>query len=193
VTSRIEPVKVGESPDPEVNAILQSWRDGWWGDPSMFGGWAHIPALLKASMAVVEAFWPGQSEHNLTGHMPELVRIKTAHARGCAYCASVRTEAVRDITGPKEAEIAKFQPSAGEHLTEREALTICFAERMAIDPKTVDDEFFAKMKEHFSEDELVEIIIASGVVILGSGFVIALNIDSETQSFEYENVLAGVV
>ena len=191
MTSRIAPVRVGESPDPEVNEILQSWRDGWWGDPNMFGGIAVVPELIKATMGVVEAFWPGAGGDNLTGHLVELMRMKTASARGCAYCQSVRTVAVREITATKEQEVAKFQPRANEHLTRREALAVCLAERMAIDPRTVDDEFMAELRAEFTEDELVELVFTAGVAILGSSFAIALNLDSETETFEYQNVLAG--
>jgi hypothetical protein len=62
---------------------------------------------------------------------------------------------------------------------------------MAIDQRTVDDEFMAEVKSEFSDDEIVELVFGAGVAILGSSFAIALNLDSETKSFEYQNVLAG--
>jgi alkylhydroperoxidase family enzyme len=175
---------VGESPDPEVNEILQSWREDWWGD-------GLAPEMLKATMGVMQSCWPGASEHNLTGHLVELMRMKTARTRGCAYCESVRTQAVREITATKEDEVAKFQPSEGPNLSRRESLAICLAERMSIDPRTIDDEFFAELKGEFSEDEIVELLFTAGIAIIGSTYAIALNLDSETQSFEYQNVLAG--
>lgn len=35
--SRITPLGVGESPDPEVDQLLADSRDGWWEDAAMFG------------------------------------------------------------------------------------------------------------------------------------------------------------
>ena len=59
---------------------------------------------------------------------------------------AVRTTAVRGDVEIREAECAKHQPKAGEVLSNREALAVSFAERIALDPHTVTDEFFATLK-----------------------------------------------
>ena len=59
---------------------------------------------------------------------------------------------MRDDVAPREAACMEHQPHAGEHINDREALGVSLAERMALDPHTVTDDFFAQLKEHFSED-----------------------------------------
>jgi len=54
----------------------------------------------------------------------------------------VRAIAVRDVVEPKEADIARYQPEPSQHLSTREALAVQLAERIALDPHAVDDEFF---------------------------------------------------
>ena len=76
----------------------------------------------------------------------------------------------------------EHQPKAGEALNEREALGISLAERIALDPHTVTDEFFAKLKEHFSEDEIVEMVFACGIFNWGNKFNITMNMDSAEES-----------
>jgi hypothetical protein len=94
MANRIRPVQVGESDDPDVNKILKAWQDEWWRDANMAGAAAHHPELLKGAHLVMEAFWPGQSEacltgepidNCLTGHLVDMMRIKVANARSCAY------------------------------------------------------------------------------------------------------------
>ena len=76
---RIEPIRPGESPDPEVNAILREAVSGWWGDPNLFGGVAHWPEALKAIIPVFRAaFHTGTVEP----YLKEAMRIRTAHEWG---------------------------------------------------------------------------------------------------------------
>ena len=68
---------------------------------------------------------------------------------------TVRTAAVRGEVSKREAECEKHQPKAGDVLNEREAMAISLAERIALDPHTVTDEFFGDLKKVFNEDEIV--------------------------------------
>ena len=77
------------------------------------------------------------------------------------------------------------QPQPGNALNDREALGISLAERIALDPHTVTDEFFAKLREHFSDDEIVEMVFACGIFNWGNKFNITMNLDTEEES-EYE-------
>lgn len=98
---------------------------------------------------------------------------------------AVRTTAVRGDVAPKEAEIQQRQPQPGELLNDREALALQLAERMALDPHTVDDAFFARLKEHFSEDEVVELVFACSIFNWGNKFNITMQMDADEAS-EYE-------
>ena len=98
---------------------------------------------------------------------------------------TVRTTAVRGAVGPKEAACASHQPQASDELTDREALGVSLAERMALDPHTVTDAFFARLREHFSDDEIVEMVFACGIFNWGNKFNITMNLDSEPES-EYQ-------
>ena len=84
--------------------------------------------------------------------------------------------------GPKEASLFEHQPTPGDQLDEREALAVALAERMALDPHTVTDEFFSSLKEHFSEDEIVEMVFACGIFNWGNKFNITMQLDSTAES-----------
>ena len=99
---------------------------------------------------------------------------------------TVRTTAVRGDVGPREAACASHQPQAGDVLNDREALGVSLAERIALDPHTVTDDFFAKLRQHFSDDEIVEMVFACGIFNWGNKFNITMNMDS-TEESAYES------
>jgi len=84
--------------------------------------------------------------------------------------------------GPKEDALFTHQPSPGDELNEREVLAVSLAERIALDPHTVTDEFFASLKEHFAEDEIVEMVYACGIFNWGNKFNITMNMDATEES-----------
>ncbi|MDH3300447.1 MAG: hypothetical protein OES24_08065 [Acidimicrobiia bacterium] len=84
--------------------------------------------------------------------------------------------------GPKEHALFEHQPKPGAELTEREALAVSLAERIALDPHTVTDEFFASLKPHFTDDEIVEMVFACSIFNWGNKFNITMNLDSSPES-----------
>lgn len=92
---------------------------------------------------------------------------------------------MRGVVSDKEAAIHEHQPQAGDVLNEREALAIQLAERIALDPHTVDTPFFSRLKEHFSDEEIVEMVFACGIFNWGNKFNITMQMDADTAS-EYE-------
>ena len=52
-----------------------------------------------------------------------------------------------------------------DRFTTREKLAIEFGERFAIDNTTIDDEFWAKCREHFSEVEMLELTSIAGFCV----------------------------
>ncbi len=82
MASRIQPLAPGESPDADVNQILQEGRDGWWGDAAMFGVIGRNPEMLKAIVPVFASFFGMGS---VEPHIHELMRLKTGQINDCAY------------------------------------------------------------------------------------------------------------
>lgn len=80
------------------------------------------------------------------------------------------------------------QPQPGETLTDREALGVSLAERIALDPHTVTDSFFESLREHFSDDEIAEMVFACSIFNWGNKFNITMNLDSADES-EYAGAL----
>ena len=69
----------------------------------------------------------------------------------------------KGLNEEKIAEITNYEVS--ENLTRKEKLALKFAEKMGIEHKSVDDEFFELLKTEFSESEIVEMSIVISVCI----------------------------
>ncbi len=67
-------------------------------------------------------------------------------------------------------------------LTKREALAMELIDRMVADPHSVTDEFFTRLKQAFSEDELIELVFAGALFIWGNHFNITMRVDTDAES-----------
>lgn len=178
--SRIKPLKPGESSDPKVNEILTGVQQGgWWADPAMFGTIAHRPEALKTIIPVFESFF---AKGIIEPHIFEMMRLKTGQINDCAYCMAVRTQSVHDTVATKEEALFSRQPEPSDSLNVREAMAICFAERIALDPHTVDDAFWKRLTAVFSEEEIVELLFACGIFNWGNKFNITMQMDAAEES-----------
>ena len=62
---------------------------------------------------------------------------------------------------------------------ERERVAFELAERMTITGQRVDDELFARVRKHFSEDETVELVAIAGYENMRSKMNVALGIEAQ--------------
>lgn len=175
--SRVEPLEPGESDDEEVNEILREFEEGWWADTAMMGTIGRVPSLLKTIVPVFEAFFAGG---RIEPHIFEMMRLKTGEINRCAYCASVRSQNVRDEVGPKED--ALFGEIDTGELDRREHLAIELAEQMGGDPNYISDDFFEELREEFSDDEIIELVFACSIFNWGNKYNITMTLDAEEES-----------
>ncbi|WP_435062329.1 carboxymuconolactone decarboxylase family protein [Halobaculum sp. EA56] len=169
--SRPEPLDPEEADDPEVAALLADARTGWYGDTAFFGAMAHRPELFRRIVETFEAFGRGD---DVDDELLELMRLKIAERHRCAYCATVRTIAVGDEVAPKEDAV--FGEVDGERLTRREYLAVSLAEQLSTDPHRLADEFFGALREEFSEEAVVELLLFAGLEVGLDRFCIALEL-----------------
>lgn len=175
--SRIERIRPGEATDESVNDLLREAEEGWYGDGAFFGVMAHQPTLFERIVSVLELF--PQSEQ-LSLETLELVRLKVAETHQCAYCATVRTKAVKDDVSPKEAAV--FGEVDGELLTRREELAVRLAEQMSTDPQRITDEFFDELRTVYDDATLIELLLFVSLEIGLDRFCIALTLDTTEES-----------
>jgi alkylhydroperoxidase family enzyme len=70
--------------------------------------------------------------------------------------------------GATEAKIAAIDDEGSDLLTPRERAGIRFAEKLAVDHRKIDDAFWAELRAHFSEAEIIE-LVAHATLYIGFG------------------------
>jgi alkylhydroperoxidase family enzyme len=58
-------------------------------------------------------------------------------------------------------DLANYQNSSD--LTEKDKIALRFAECMTLDPDNIDDKFFAELRKHYEEGEVVELAAVVGI------------------------------
>ncbi len=110
------------------------------------------PALTSSWVNMLRAV---HEDSILSQREREAARYRIAIANGCRICAGARLG--DDIPEGFYEAVAGRSEMDGSGLTQREILSAEFAERFAVDHHALDDEFFERLKAHFSDAEILDL------------------------------------
>ena len=148
-------IRLAESAEmePDVAEMIAGIEE-MTGDSTAMRVLAHRPEMLRS---FVQFYWPLQTEGLLSRKLIELVRLRIAQINQCPNCLAGRYQDSFE-EGLTESLISKLPDAerSGE-FSEREKAAIHFGAKMAADHWSVDDEDFARLHRHFSEQEVVEL------------------------------------
>jgi alkylhydroperoxidase family enzyme len=123
--------------------------------------WAHQPKMMlwmgKFNQAVRKA-------HTVDERLKNLVELKGAQMIGCEFCLDLGSQICRNSGFSDDELLALPRYRQSDLFTEREKLALDYAVAVMRTPVEVTDELFARMKEHFSDEQLVEITALLTVV-----------------------------
>lgn len=170
---RISYVDPATITDPELAGYIEDSRK--YGTPRVESQAirAHVPAVLRSfNRAWQTTFREGVVDHNIK----ELCRVFVAKSLECGYCAGQRSHvaSANGLTEREFDEVIEFRESTV--LSEREKTALLLAEAIAWDPLMADDEVWAKLHEHFTEPEIVELGYFIGLTMGQQKFLKTLNI-----------------
>jgi alkylhydroperoxidase family enzyme len=115
---------------------------------------AHSPAIAKAYTAWGDTV---RSSGVLPFRLVELVRIRVAFHNQCRMCMSLRYPDSSG-TGLDEGLVCSLEkPDEAADLTAAERSALRFADLMATDHLSIDDDTFSGLREHFDDAEIMEL------------------------------------
>ena len=123
------------------------------------------------------------NDGELPGDLKELCRVKIAFDHNCGYCGTVRSSAALEagLTEVRVQAVWDFENSP--LLSAKEKLALRFADNLKHDlSKADDDGFYAELREHFTESEIVELGLWCAENVGAGSFVRTLNIISWTEA-----------
>ncbi|MFJ6085242.1 carboxymuconolactone decarboxylase family protein [Streptomyces sp. NPDC092369] len=122
-----------------------------WGD--MVPRIGHAASVF--SMSVYEYSTLGLREF-------EAARLRIAQINGCLFCLDWRTEREGEEKVDAGFLDAVAQWRTTDAFDERTRLAAEYAERYAVDHLNLDDEFWDRMKAHYTQAEIVELSMSIG-------------------------------
>jgi alkylhydroperoxidase family enzyme len=118
--------------------------------------WSLAPDLGDAVMGLSRAL--GSNPRLLAPRVREVARMKIAHINQCNICMAHRIPAFA-AAGVTEELYAHVDDPTHPEYSVAESLAIEYADLYANDHLAIDDEFFARMHEQWSDAEILELTI----------------------------------
>ena len=125
--------------------------------------WAHQPKMMFAMGRFNQAVRRGKS---VDERLKNLVELKGAQLIGCEFCVDLGSQICRNSGFSDEELLALPRYRQSDRFTEREKLALDYAVAVTRTPVEVTDDLFDRIKEHFSDRQLVEITALLTVVNL---------------------------
>ena len=116
--------------------------------------WAHQPKMMTGMGRFNQAVRKGKSVDERTKN---LVELKGAQMIGCEYCVDLGSQICRNSGFSDEELLALPRYRQSELFTEPEKTALDYTVAVMRTPVEVTDDLFARMKEHFSDEQMVEI------------------------------------
>jgi AhpD family alkylhydroperoxidase len=139
--------------DPELRALVRP-ETATPLEQGLMRMFAHRPPLAKGLTAFAGAL---KMHRTLSERLVELVRLRVAYHNQCRSCMAIRyRDAVDD--GVSEALVCSLEkPAEAPDLTDAERAALAYADAFATDHLAVDDATFARLREQFTEAQIVEL------------------------------------
>ena len=116
--------------------------------------WAHQPKMMMGMGRFNQAVRGGK---DVSERIRNLVELKGAQMIGCEFCVDLGSQICRN-SGMSDAELLALpRYQCSDLFTEQEKAALDYTVAVMRTPVEVTDEVFARMKEHFSDKQIVEI------------------------------------
>lgn len=179
---RLAPLPESHSPELKENFEFSKKNLGF--VPNSMLIMQRKPKLVKAFSQVSQAIWDPQSEVSLG--FKRLVGHVASRAAGCIYCMAHTAGGALHFGVEARRLAAVWEYRTSPLFTEAEPVALDFALAAASVPNDVTDEMFADMREHWSENQIVEI----AAVVAYFGFLNRWN-DTMGTPLESEPIAVG--
>jgi len=162
---------------PEVTDVFNAVAKEYGFVPNILRAMAHCPDLLQVFVPLWGQVYTSPA---IGPRLRALAALGTAKAQDCTYCVAHMSASARRA-GLAGEEIGAVGDASSEQgiFDEREALILELASRLTKDPDGTSDEIRARLRGKFTENEIVNIVLAIGMYNLTSRFLKALDIEVE--------------
>jgi alkylhydroperoxidase family enzyme len=116
--------------------------------------WAHQPKMMSGMGKFQQAV---RKAGSVDERLKYLIELKGAQMIGCEFCVDLGSQICRNSGFSDDELLALPRYRGSELFTEREKRALDYTVAVMRTPVEVTDELFAQVREHFTDDQLVEI------------------------------------
>jgi len=120
--------------------------------------WSLSPELGAAVGKLSAAVY---GDRLVSARVREVARMRIAQINGCNVCLAWRFPEMAERGVTEELYAHVDDVTRGDY-SEQERLAIEYAEKFALDHRSLDDEFFVRMRAQFSDAEILELTTMIG-------------------------------
>lgn len=171
-----------ETAPPETQAAYEEIRADWGG--MLFTDWRPLGLSPQIMVAVHKLFFRLQGEHggSLADVLDkELVAIKTSYMNGCDYCLGHNVDFGQQVGLSMDVIQAAVSPDFAQSdvLTDKQKALLRWTEAVTRNTAEQDDAAFEALKSHYSDAEVAELTLMSGLFNMWNRFTRAMHIELE--------------
>ena len=145
-----------EEVNEDAMGVFQNYIDKKGGVPNWARVMAHRPSILKSFAGLLSVtMGPGLVEQDNKWKCAYIV----SKINKCEYCLGV-VEGMLKQLGVEEGDIADVISDEKASLKDDEKAAVLYARALTEDAVNVPEEVYTSMKEHYNEDQIVEITAA---------------------------------
>lgn len=147
----------------------------------------RVPALLQGFAGMVGAVF---ALPNTTPELKQLVAYVASNAAGCRYCQAHTSSSAMRAGASEEKVQAAFEFETSTLFDEAERAALRLARDAALQPSAVTDDHFQSLADHYSEEQVLEIV----AMISAFGFLnrwndtLATTLEDEPLAFAQANL-----
>jgi uncharacterized peroxidase-related enzyme len=134
---------------------------------------AHRPEMLKTFLGFYASV--GRS---LDRKLYELIYIRVSLINGCHYCTQHHLASSKRV-GLTSEDWATLKAGGYSRYSEKEKAALTYIEKLTRTPHEISDADFANLKKHFSDPEIVDIHLLTGLANLTNRFTDPLGLEVE--------------
>lgn len=159
--------------EPQIQRTFEAFWQARGNVPNLFRVLAHVPPLYTTFQTHFKTVMgPGLVDVRVK----ELIAMRVSQLNDCRYCLASHTVLARQY-GATDDVIAALNDVDRCPIPEKEREAIGFAQKMTTNANDVSHEDMARLREHWSEPEIVEIACVVGIFNYLNRFAEALGFE----------------
>lgn len=173
--ARVTYIEEETTDDPVVREAFERMRKKRGKVTNIYKALAHKPKIVATIGPFVAAV---QEPDEIDARLKERIILRVSIINRSAYCAHAHDQ-ISAKMGFTPAEIAAMRDPATAALDDAERAALDYAEALTVSPGDIPEATYARLAEHFSESQIVEITMIAALYNMINRFNEALKLDPE--------------